>query len=936
MRISGSPAETFGAGPRLARSERIRRKLFCTLFGALLPALAAALALGMTAFPQTAKASAAGADPAEAGKTWHVLLVSSYHPDFPTFFQQIQGLRSALPGSSVRLDVEFMDSKRFFDQKNFKLFHDLLAYKLSKLPRYDVVATADDNALHFVLEAGADLFEDTPVVFFGVNDTEFALQTVKKGNVTGVVEEISALDTLLAAQKMLPNLRTVHVICDNSPSGLGDLHSLDHLRPRLAAAGLALDVISLARLSWNEFAERLRNLGPSDAALLLSAYRDSRSESKTFDQSLDLITANLNIPLLHLWQHGMGDGVLGGKLIDQGRQGHLAGEMILRILNGERISSIPVIRGGEANRFVFDQRQLNRFDIPDSRVPESAEILYRVPNPLLRYLWPLLLALTIISLQALALWALFVSRRKLRQKQQNLMEYQALVEHSKEIMVVIDSDQVYRMANEAMLAQRGARLEDVVGHHVREVLGERAYADILPHLKSCIAGESRRFDLTITYEHLGPRFLDVSYSPIPYGDGSCCGVAAVLRDVTAERVVHEELVRACAQAEVANQAKSEFLANMSHEIRTPLNGILGMLQLLSLSQLDSSQDEYVKAATNSCSRLSHLLTDILDISKLEAAKMHLRSETFSLAAMLEDVHAIFEGAAREKSLLLTLRCGENVPDRVVGDPTRLRQVLFNLVGNAIKFTQQGGVDVEVDLLEKTETSVRLLFRVTDTGVGIPDDKIDFIFDMFTQMDGSYQRPQQGAGLGLPLVRRIVGLMGGHISVESEPGRGSSFHVGLKLALPTAAAPSRQGGTEALPSAGEGKRAFIAEDDELNRIVLRRMLERLGMSVSEAVNGAEALEKLRIETFDIAFMDIRMPLLNGEEAIRILRTDRDFRHLEDMPLVVVSAHALPGDEERFLSAGASRYLAKPLHMDTLKKLIEECFAPGRPECGPPTQ
>jgi CheY-like chemotaxis protein len=361
-----------------------------------------------------------------------------------------------------------------------------------------------------------------------------------------------------------------------------------------------------------------------------------------------------------------------------------------------------------------------------------------------------------------------------------------------------------------------------------------------------------------------------------------------------------------------------------------------MLQLLSLSQLDSSQDEYVNAATNSCSRLSHLLTDILDISKLEAAKMHLRSETFSLAALLEDVRALFEGPAREKSLLLTTHCGENIPDRVVGDPTRLRQVLFNLVGNAIKFTQQGGVDVEVDLLEKTETNVRLLFRVTDTGVGIPDDKIDFIFDMFTQMDGSFQRAHQGAGLGLPLVRRIVGLMDGHISVESEPGRGSSFHVGLRLALPPEAAPPLRTGSEISPGAGQDKRAFIAEDDELNRIVLRRMLERLGMSVTEAVNGSEALEKLRNDTFDIAFMDIRMPLLSGEQAIRILRTDRDFKHLADMPLVLVSAHALPGDKERFLAAGASRYLAKPLHMDTLKKLIEECFAPGRPECGPPTQ
>ncbi|MGE4293490.1 MAG: ABC transporter substrate binding protein [Desulfovibrio sp.] len=940
-----------------------------------------------------------------------------------------------------------MDSKRFFDETNFHLFHDLLVHKLSILPGYDAVATADDNALHFVLGAGKDLFPDVPVVFFGVNDVDFALNAAKNPHVTGVVEEVSILATLDTAHKMLPNLKKMFVLCDATPSGLGDLHSLEHLRPEIESKGLTLSMLSLEKMTWDELAEALRALGPSDAVLLLSAYRDANNKALTFDQSLELIMANLQVPLFHLWEHGMGEGVLGGKLIDQRRQGVLAGQMIMRIIDGENPSRIKVIRGGDANQFTFDQRQLNRFGIPDSLLPDSSIIHFRTESTLIHYFWPLLGAIVIISLQALTLGALFISRGKLRQKQldlelserryravfehsplgfvlfntegtirqcnehfarlmgssidwllqfnllqrsdnpqmiecltraiqgeqalyeapyaavttgkklylrvlfqplgetppcrviailedvterkaneRSLQDYKALVEHSQEIMGVIDANHVYRMVNSTMLRQHGAKREDVVGRHIRDVLGEKTYSEILPRIERCLAGERLRFDLTMDYPHLGKRSLEVSYSPIPDEDGFGFRLAAVLRDATQSRIVHDELVRACSQAEVANQAKSEFLANMSHEIRTPLNGISGMLQLLHLSRLDPSQVQWVDAALASCQRLSTLLTDLLDISRLEADKLHLHIEPFSLASALEDVRALFENTAQEKGLALLFQCDPQIPDLLLGDATRIRQVLFNLVGNAIKFTQSGSVRVEVDLLKREAGQVRLLFHVEDTGIGIPDNKLDLIFDLFTQVDASFRRSHQGAGLGLPIVKRILKLMGGALVVDSEPGTGSSFY--FSLTLPTADGQKLDSPLEERPVQlfCRGRHVLVIECDELNRLVMRRMLERLEMHVEESANAEDALTALRRESYDVVFLDTHAFPAEGEEVVRKLRNAPEFRHLAQAILVAVTDHARPEDEKRLRKAGANCFLTRPLPMETLQDLVRHCFAP----------
>ena len=394
-----------------------------------------------------------------------------------------------------------------------------------------------------------------------------------------------------------------------------------------------------------------------------------------------------------------------------------------------------------------------------------------------------------------------------------------------------------------------------------------------------------------------------------------------LEEEIAERKIAEEV------AQAANRAKSEFLANMSHEIRTPMTGVLGMIDLLRLSQLSEQQNEQLEMARSSAGSLLSLLNDILDISKIEAGRLDLAPTAFSVRRCVGDAVSMFEVRVRQKELTLSTQVDSGVPDTLFGDPLRLRQVLVNLVGNAVKFTDEGRVAVRVGLETQNDSEAVILVQVTDTGTGIPAEKCQLIFDPFRQADGSTARRYGGVGLGLTISARLVELMGGTITVRSELGKGSTFSFTARIAHASLEAKAQFAKASramhpppiCLDSRKRSLRILLAEDTAVNQKLVATLLKREGHEVSVVGNGLEAIAAAKAAEFDLVLMDIQMPLMDGFEATSIIREAERDKHT---PIVAMTAHAMKGDDEKCIEAGMDDYLSKPINFADLRAMIDK--------------
>ncbi|VAX36164.1 sensory box histidine kinase/response regulator [hydrothermal vent metagenome] len=417
----------------------------------------------------------------------------------------------------------------------------------------------------------------------------------------------------------------------------------------------------------------------------------------------------------------------------------------------------------------------------------------------------------------------------------------------------------------------------------------------------------------------------VSVSILKDAAGDIVGSIGIMHDISERKLVHEMLIQSKLAAEEANQSKSLFLASMSHEVRTPMNAILGMIDLTLETHLEEEQRENLLVAKDAADNLLGLLNDILDLSRVESGKITLEDIEFHLHNVVNNVCKGLAVTARDKDLEILVEIEPDVPEIIMGDPVRLRQVLSNLINNAIKFTSKGKITTFVKVASKVKGGVVLLIAVKDQGIGIPKDRQERVFEVFTQADETTTRRFGGTGLGLAICKRLVEMMGGQIWVESEEGEGSTFNFtgrfkivkGKKSGmLVDITRDGEKSSAEILK--GRGIRLLLAEDNIVNQKIAVRILEKQGIEVETSVTGKEVIERIHKERFDLILMDSEMPELDGLEATKIIR-ENEKKTGQHIPIIAFTARAMQEDRKRCLDAGMDGYVTKPIDR---KKLFEE--------------
>ncbi|MFC1588794.1 response regulator [Pseudomonadota bacterium] len=498
-------------------------------------------------------------------------------------------------------------------------------------------------------------------------------------------------------------------------------------------------------------------------------------------------------------------------------------------------------------------------------------------------------------------------------------ELKGILDNLQDTYYRTDADSVIQFVSSSVDPLLGYKIDELIGRKITDFYINPDHRDIFLQALANNGGHVEQYLITLRHKDGSTVWMSTNAHFLIDDQGAVIGVEGTGRDVTAKILAEENLIKAKEQAEQANRAKSLFLANMSHEIRTPMNGVIGFTHLLSKTNLDENQSDYVNTIDESVNDLLLIINDILDFTRIESGKMELQTEVVNTKECLASVVRLFSAAAKIKSLELEYAISDELPEYLIIDPLRLKQVISNLIGNAIKFTDHGSITLNAEKISHNGAEA-LMIEIIDTGKGIENIEKNRIFDAFTQANHSIYKPGAGTGLGLTISKQLIEIMQGAIGVRENSNNGSTFWIHLPIVEANQISePEINNNSDQLDNHYVGLHVLVADDNAINRKLVTTLLNQRGIETSEADDGKKALDIAMKKDFDLIFMDIRMPELNGIEVTEKIRAEKSGKHT---PIIALTAHALPDEQETFLESGMDACITKPVLVHQLFGLIDK--------------